>query len=262
METNREKFIEKLKTADTESFINLITGCGKCARCSNSFWDGNCTGCHKNINNSSCEEGMAQYMESRVGENLQVKYHKKYGAFRSYSHAALGRQLADILFQAGVVDKLEPPCTSWCTADDCSGCNRFWCNILDMSRKYADDLIEPYNDDDNSDEAVRARDLYKKYHGNDMAFISEILVPRIKEVELRAQADLMVQLIDQVYKEEHAEARVVVDGMSQPVELSYVDLLAKLDKDLGTDSCMPDDVKEKAVSRLNQLKELLWPYSY
>lgn len=51
-------------------------------------------------------------------------------------------------------------------------------------------------------------------------------------------------------------------GMGRPAEPSYVDLLAKLDNDLGTDTCMPDDVKAKAIFRLNELKDLLWPYSY
>lgn len=45
------------------------------------------------------------------------------------------------------------------------------------------------------------------------------------------------------------------------VELSYVDLLTRLGNDLGSDICMPDDVKAEAETALNRLKELLWSYS-
>ena len=83
-QTNRELFMEKLQDADMKEFVELITCYGKCTRCSNNYWDGNYTGCHENKNESSCEEGIAEFMEARPGENLQVKYGKKYSAFCSY----------------------------------------------------------------------------------------------------------------------------------------------------------------------------------
>lgn len=201
MKTNREVFMEKLQESSIEDFIHLTTGGGKCLRCSNYFWDGNYTGCHKNINDSSCEAGIAEYLESEVGTNLQVKYNKKYGAFRSYSPAMVGKMLAEVLFQAGVVAKLEPPC-EWCKKTDCVPCDRHWCNILDMSRAYALELTRPYTEDDFSSEASKARDLYKRYYNNDMIFISEILIPRIKEDELRVQAELLVKIINQMRDKE------------------------------------------------------------
>lgn len=76
-QTNRELFMEKLQDADMKEFVELITCYGKCTRCSNNYWDGNYTGCHENKNESSCEEGIAEFMEARPGENLQVKYNKK-----------------------------------------------------------------------------------------------------------------------------------------------------------------------------------------
>lgn len=194
--TNREAFMEKLQKADTKKFVELITCYGKCTRCANNYWDGNYTGCHQNKNESSCEEGIAQFMEAHIGENLQVTYGKKYSAFRSYSQASLGRHLASILFQAGVVEKLEQPC-GICHKDDCSGCSRFWCNILDMSRQYAMSLIEPYKKDDYSMKANEARKLHDRYYGNDMVFIHEILIPRMQETELAAQAKLLVELIEE-----------------------------------------------------------------
>lgn len=197
--TNREAFMERLQKADTEEFVRLITCYGKCGRCSNDYWDGNYTGCHQNKNESSCEEGIAEFMEANVGENLQVKYGKKYSAFNSYNQASIARHLAEVLFQAGIVEKMEPPCER-CKASDCSRCSRFWCNILDMSRKYARKLVEPYKENDFSVEALEAGDLEKRYYGNDMIFIQEILIPRIQEPELAAQAKLLVELVM-----EHAE---------------------------------------------------------
>lgn len=64
-----------------------------------------------------------------------------------------------------------------------------------MSRKYARKLVEPYKENDFSVEALEARDLEKKYYGNDMIFIQEILIPRIQEPELAAQAKLLVELV-------------------------------------------------------------------
>ena len=68
-QTNRELFMEKLQDADMKKFVELITCHGKCTRCSNNYWDGNYTGCHENKNESSCEEGIAEFMEARPGEN-------------------------------------------------------------------------------------------------------------------------------------------------------------------------------------------------
>lgn len=194
MKTNRELFLKELEEADMDYFVRLITGYNKCARCSNFYWDGNYTECHKDKNNSSCEEGIAQHMKSKVGENLQVKYHKKYSAFRSYFHAMLGKQLANILFQSDVVDKLEPTC-EYCESSECSECDRFWCNILDMSREYAYNLVEPYSDDDHSHDAIKARELSKKYYQNDMIFISEILLQQIQDPALYIQAKLLTELL-------------------------------------------------------------------
>ena len=60
--------------------------------------------------------------------------------------------------------------------------------------------MEPYKENDFSVEALEAGDLGKRYYGNDMIFIQEILIPRIQEPELAAQAKLLVELVM-----EHAE---------------------------------------------------------
>lgn len=191
--TNREVFMERLQKADTEDFVNFIAY-GKCMRCSNNYWDGNYTGCHQDKNESSCKKGIVEFMDAHVGENIQVKYGKKYSAFNSYNQASLARHLATVLFQAGVVEKMESSC-SICKAADCPGCDRFWCNILDMSRKYAHDLVKSYKENDFSMEAIEARELEKRYYGNDIVFIREILIPRIQEPELETQAKLLAELV-------------------------------------------------------------------
>lgn len=45
------------------------------------------------------------------------------------------------------------------------------------------------------------------------------------------------------------------------LELSYVDLLVALQKDVSSDECMPKDIKEKALRRIDELEALLWDYS-
>lgn len=200
--TNREVFMEKLQDSNIETFVYMITSGGKCTRCSNHYWDGNVSKCHQNINNSSCDKGIAEYMEARSGENAQVKYNKKYSTFCSYSHAMLGKELATVLYQAGVVDKLEPPC-EWCgpDKDECINCDRFWCNILDMSRIYARELAASFDEF----HQYEAHEAERKFYGNTMIFISEVLIPKIKESELRAQAELLVKLINQVYDDKRKE---------------------------------------------------------
>lgn len=194
IKTNREIYMDVLKTAGMEQFVKQITGTGKCLRCSNRYWDGNYAGCRRDCNRSSCEEGIRQYMESYPGENLQVKYHKKYLTFRSYEQAQLGHEFVSVLYKAGVVERLEPPC-SICTRSDCPDCDRFWCNILDMSRHYAYELVKGYDDKDDSLEAIKARELYRKYYQQDRTFLSEILVPKIKDDALRKEAESLVRAI-------------------------------------------------------------------
>ena len=68
---------EYIKSLSGEEFLKVVSGVGKCKRCSNSYWDGNQELCHKNINDSSCELGLKEYLESDISENLQTKYKKK-----------------------------------------------------------------------------------------------------------------------------------------------------------------------------------------
>lgn len=68
---------EYIKSLSGEAFLKAVLGQGKCNRCSNCYWDGTQAKCHKNINESSCELGVKEYLESDITENLQRKYKKK-----------------------------------------------------------------------------------------------------------------------------------------------------------------------------------------
>lgn len=48
---------------------------------------------------------------------------------------------------------------------------------------------------------------------------------------------------------------------SSTLELSYVDLLVALQKDISSDECMPDEVKEQVIGKIDELEALLWSYS-
>lgn len=129
MKTNRDLFIEKLSKSDTTQIARIINGEGKCTRCSNHYWDWNQNKCHKNINDSNCEQGQAEYLDSYPGENLQKKYHKKYFNCKNSQHAELLQKIEGILFASGVMvaekEKLEEEdlfcrfCMKQCPTADC-----------------------------------------------------------------------------------------------------------------------------------------------
>ncbi len=93
---------EYIKSLSGEEFLKVVSGVGKCKRCSNSYWDGNQELCHKNINDSSCELGLKEYLESDISENLQTKYKKK--------------RLTDIKYE------------DWIKEDICESRNCEWCS--------------------------------------------------------------------------------------------------------------------------------------
>lgn len=45
------------------------------------------------------------------------------------------------------------------------------------------------------------------------------------------------------------------------LELSYVDLLVALQKDVSSDEGMPTSTKEKVLKKINELESMLWNYS-
>lgn len=101
--TNKAAFLQQLNTTNTSDMIDMLLH-GACGRCSNFYWDWTGTKCHKNVNESSCEKGTVEYMDSEVGDNLQVKYQKKYIHCANYYQALILEQLAPLLFSSGVVN--------------------------------------------------------------------------------------------------------------------------------------------------------------
>lgn len=63
------------------------------------------------------------------------------------------------------------------------------------SRHYAYELVKGYDDKDDSLEAIKARELYRKYYQQDRTFLSEILIPRIEGDVLRKEAESLMGTI-------------------------------------------------------------------
>lgn len=200
MKTNREAFMEELQNADTNRLVELTTGYGRCHRCSNYFWDGNQGECHKNINESSCEKGMAEWFDANVGENLQIKYKKKSWKFHNYTQASYARMLADLLYSCGLVEKTDNKC-NYCRKKECvmsTICSSSWINIRNMASNYAKSLTK---DLDPRYEEYTINNIRRKYE-DEFVFIEEVLLPKIEDLEVRGQAKMLVKLINDMWKQD------------------------------------------------------------
>lgn len=222
--TNRDVFMEKLTKASTNEFIRLIT-CGKCTRCSNNFWDGNQTPCHKNINDSDCDDGFAEWLEASPGDNLQEKYGKKYWYFTDHTSAQLNRMIMDLLYLSGVVvhpaKDGEKQCTERClNHDNCSStsCYMLWQHIMNLCEKHVEELawdkvrkqfprsgknLEEHRDD----YEYYKRDLERTMRTD--VFIRDVLTPRISDERLRGKMELLLEfdrLAYEKYKKEQGDS--------------------------------------------------------
>lgn len=192
MKTNREIFMNELNNSNMDNFIDLINSCGKCNRCSNNYWDGNVNSCHKNINNSSCEDGQREYFESYPEENLQNKYNKKYWHCKGYSNAQSLNNLTEILYSCGVIE--------WKGVDNCKYCHNkgkecysvsskcFWLfqYLLNLHSDYVKDKIKKLNDFDKL--------IYKE----NMTFekwLTDIVIPSISDKLIRDKAEHFLDLV-------------------------------------------------------------------
>lgn len=203
MKTNREVFTETLQKATTEEFVRLTTGCGKCGRCSNHFWDGSVTPCHQNINNSNCNEGYAEWLESYVGEDLQEKYNKKYWYFRDHTSAQLSRQIVDILYSTGTVDSPaeadEKQCSCCTHKKSCTKtfCYMYYQHLHNLRDKYIEDKAkEKIKGVHGEENQKRELEYYKEDIGRSLRtedFIVEVLIPQIKDERARGKAELLVE---------------------------------------------------------------------
>lgn len=56
--------------------------------------------------------------------------------------------------------------------------------------------------------------------------------------------------------------KIIIGENGKGIELSYIDLIVAIGKDVGTDQSMPENVKESTKTLLTQLFNVLYPYSY
>lgn len=192
MKTNREIYVDKLNNSSTEEFVKLVNAYQICSRCSNAYWDGNQTICHKNINKSSCEKGQEEYFESYSNEDLQEKYNKKYHYCKGYKQAKLLKELVQIIYYSGVVE--------WNGVDQCEICknkgkkcystysNCLWPfqHLLNIHSDYIKEKVKELNDFD------------KLCFRDKMTFdvwMKDILIPSILDKDINEKANRLCDIL-------------------------------------------------------------------
>lgn len=195
MKSNKDIFLEELQKADSSKFIGLINSRGKCWRCSNHFWDGSQSACHKNFNDSSCEEGQKEYFESYPGENLQLKYHKKYIYCKNYMDAVLKKELMVALYSSGQVEFAENSRCNSCS-DDCIEvmCFKQYQNLIDMHRRYAKAKYETLKTD--------SERYLLQQNFTFAVYLRDVFIPAISDDEIRGRAKQMFELCYPALKKE------------------------------------------------------------
>lgn len=85
--------LEMLKQINDPAEFSRILNYGKCRRCSNYYREKNRPDyCHSTINESDCETGIKEWLESEPEHNLQAKYNKQYNHFASTKDGVLYHQ--------------------------------------------------------------------------------------------------------------------------------------------------------------------------
>lgn len=176
MKTNKDLLSEKLQTAATvDDFIKQSTnGSNQCARCSNNYWDGSQNSCHKNTNDSSCEQGYKEWLESYPGENLQVKYHKKYGCVKDPINAYFEKEITLLLYQSKAIT-LPTRCENCYEKSKChlTDCTMYYQHILNLHQEYTRNSHKIKNVD---------------------SFIEQVLIPKIQDPVKRGHAERLIIL--------------------------------------------------------------------
>lgn len=208
MMTNKELFLIRLQNSSTEEFVRLTSLWGKCSRCSNYFWDGNQTHCHKNINESSCEKGYAEWLDARPDEDLQKKYNKRYFYFRDRVSAFLGKGIMDILYTYNAVtppaDYGEKKCLDGCFGGEkgCgnASCYMYWQHILNLYESYIEEQAKARL----RSGGIAANQTALEHTTKSMSlnfklnnFILEILIPQIQDTEMREKAKQILKFKEQ-----------------------------------------------------------------
>lgn len=170
--TNKAIFLEELSACtDSQTFVDMISS-GKCSHCSNHYWDMGQSKCHKNINESSCEKGQAEYFESSPEEDLQIKYRKKYWSCENVEDAYNKLNLIRTLHKAGVIEKAE--CCQRCLNKEsfrsCEACD---ITVNQLQRMYGSEIRRQ--------DVERSKYPFKR-------FLQDKIIPAIKDEKLRKEA--------------------------------------------------------------------------
>lgn len=180
MKTNQELFLEELTNASPRKFVDLIST-GKCSRCSNHYWDMAQAKCHSGINDSTCEEGQAEYLESRPDEDLQAKYHKKYWSCKDREDARNKLELVRLLCKTGLIGD-EEICTR------CSNREGVPCRHTDCDRK-VEKLQKLYKDHikqtTNQMEHLEANQVCREF--TLARYLWDVLIPDITDPGIKEQ---------------------------------------------------------------------------
>lgn len=103
VKTNRDILLDTLHTCSNGALIEYLEGKDRCKRCSNHYFDMDCSSCHKYCNHSSCKYGQLEWLESYPDEILQLKYRKQYRGCKDYYAAVSMEELLKMLYKLDIV---------------------------------------------------------------------------------------------------------------------------------------------------------------
>lgn len=188
---NEKLFKDELNHMHIEEFARFISAPDKCLRCSNYYWDGSQSRCHKNINDSSCVEGTLEWLESDNTDDLQSKYHKKYFTFKDKQSADIGKKILHLIYSTGMIEKLYDNCYG-CTTDNCieADCSTCWWNLILMQNRYIRE-IQHKMDPKNTYEIQKFEEKYRVL----TTWLQDVIVPYISDISVK---DQVIQCINQL----------------------------------------------------------------
>lgn len=186
MKTNQELFLEELTNASPRKFVDLISS-EKCSRCSNHYWDMAQNKCHSGINDSTCEEGQAEYLESRPDEDLQAKYHKKYWSCKDRKDAKNKLELVRLLCKTGLIGD----------ADICTRCSNregLPCRHTDCDQKVTklQEMYKEYIKQAASQMGhIEANQVFTTFTME--KYLWNVLIPSITNPEIKEQVSICIK---------------------------------------------------------------------
>lgn len=118
--TNRDALLAELSKLSDEKLAYALLYY-KCNYCSNHYEDWSQDFCHQSINESTCVQGVTEWLKAEEGIDLQTLHRKKYHSCKSPEHARMLRKLVNDLWKAGIIQVASENCT-WCHRPTCENC--------------------------------------------------------------------------------------------------------------------------------------------